>query len=63
MKLLETVFKATQWIKKLFPLSLCPLSPSEILCIIFTIDGINVRSSDVLVHIFKRCDIILSQKF
>ena len=62
MKLLETVFKATQWIKKLFPLSLCPLSPSEILCIIFTIDGINVRSSDVL-DIFKRCDIILSQKF
>lgn len=64
MKLLETVFKAIQWIKN--NSSLCPsvpFSPSEILCVIFTVDGINVRSSNVLVRIFKYCDIVLSQKF
>jgi hypothetical protein len=33
------------------------------LCVIFTLDGINVRSSNVLIRIFKYCDIVLSQKF
>lgn len=63
MKLLETVFKAIQWIKNNSLLSpSVPFSPSEILCVIFTLDGINVRSSNDLVHIFKCRDIVLSQK-
>lgn len=59
----ETVFKAIQWIKNNSLLSpSVPSLPQRSCVSSLLLIGINVRSSNDLVHIFKCCGIVLSQK-